>query len=94
MENNNKEVHVGLGLTNKPKWAGYTNHKGLTQSAKKLIVEDAEVKYPSSVPYMYKVVRGGNSGSDDFGHMYGIELGGTQIWKLDGSKWTKRTFVT
>ena len=85
MENNNKEVHIGLGLTNKPKWAGYTNHKGLTQSAKKLIVEDAEVKYPSSVPYIYKVVRGGNSGSDDFGHIYGIELGGTQIWKLDGS---------
>jgi len=80
MENNNKEVHVGLGLTNKPKWAGYTNHKGLTQSAKKLIVEDAEVKYPSSVPFMYKVVKGGSDG-----HIYGIELGGTQIWKLDGS---------
>jgi len=80
MENNNKEVHIGLGLTNKPKWVGYTNHKGLTQSAKKLIVEDAEVKYPSSVPFMYKVVRGGSDG-----HIYGIELGGTQIWKLDGS---------
>lgn len=80
MEVNNKEVHLGLGRVNKPKWVGYTNHKGLNASAKKLIVEDAEVKYPSSVPYMYKVVRASNDG-----HVYGIELGGTQIWKLDGT---------
>ena len=80
MEVNNKEVHLGLGRVNKPKWAGYTNHKGLNASAKKLIVEDAEVKYPSSVPYMYKVVRASNDG-----YVYGIELGGTQIWKLNGT---------
>ena len=80
MQVNNKEVHVGLGSTNKPKWIGYTNHKGLNESAKKLIIEDAEVKYPSSIPYMYKVVHAQNSD----GYIYGIELGGTQIWKING----------
>ena len=79
MEVNNKEVHIGLGNTNKPKWVGYTNHAGIVYNAGKLIIEDAEVKYPSSIPYMHKVVRGG-----DDGYVYGIELGGTRIWKING----------
>jgi len=80
MEVNNKEVHLGLGNNNTPKWVGYTNHKGLNSSAKKLIVEEAEVVYPSSVPFMYKVVK-----AADDGYLYGIEKGGTRIWKLDGT---------
>ena len=89
MEVNNKEVHVGLGRNNRPKWAGYTNHKGITYGAGRLIVEDAEVKYPSSIPYMYKVVRAGNDG-----YVYGIELGGTKIWKIDGTNGTKHSTST
>ena len=84
METNNKEVHIGLGKSNRPQWAGYTNHAGVVYGAGKLLVEPAEVKYPSSVPYMHKVVRAGNDG-----YVYGIERGGTQIWKLNGTTGVK-----
>ena len=56
MESHNKEVHVGLGQLNNPQWIGYTNHKGLVNSAKILVADDAEVKYPSDFPYMLKIV--------------------------------------
>jgi len=81
METHNKEVHVGLGELNAPQWIGYTNHKGLVDEAKILVAEDAEVRYPSSVPYMDKMVLGSNSDS----YFYGIQRGGTRIWKIDGS---------
>ena len=81
METHNKEVHIGLGELNNPQWVGYTNHKGLVDSAKILVAEDAEVKYPSSVPYMDKMVLGSTSDS----YFYGIQKGGTRIWKIDGS---------
>ena len=81
METHNKEVHVGLGENNPPQWMGYTNHQGLTEGAKVLVAEDAEVKYPSSLPYMHKVVLGESSK----GYIYGIQRGGTRIWKIDGS---------
>ena len=81
METHNKEVHVGLGELNDPQWIGYTNHKGLVDSAKILVAEDAEVKYPSSVPYLDKMVLGSTSDS----YFYGVRKGGTRIWKIDGS---------
>ena len=81
METHNKEVHIGLGEFNKPQWVGYTNHKGLIDSAKILVSEDAEVKYPSSLPYIHKMVLGSTSDS----YFYGIEKGGSRIWKIDGS---------
>tara|TARA_R110000824_G_scaffold13876_7_gene59679 strand:- start:2102 stop:5311 length:3210 start_codon:yes stop_codon:yes gene_type:complete len=81
MENHNKEVHVGLGQFNNPQWIGYTNHKGLVNEAKILVSEDAEVKYPSSVPYIHKMVLGSTGDS----YFYGIQIGGTRIWKIDGS---------
>ena len=81
MEAHNKEVHIGLGQFNNPQWVGYTNHKGLESSAKILISEDAEVRYPSSLPYMHKIVRGESTDS----YFYGIQKGGNRIWKIDGS---------
>ena len=81
MESHNKEVHVGLGQLNNPQWIGYTNHKGLVNSAKILVADDAEVKYPSDLPYMLKIVLGASGDS----YFYGIEDGGTRIWKIDGS---------
>ena len=81
MEIHNKEVHVGLGQLNNPQWVGYTNHKGLVDEAKILVSEEAEVKYPSSVPYMHKMVLGSTADS----YFYGIRKGGTRIWKIDGS---------
>ena len=81
MESHNKEVHIGLGKLNNPQWVGYTNHKGLKKSAKTLVAGDAEVKYPSDLPYMDKIVLGSTSDS----YFYGIEVGGTRIWKIDGS---------
>ena len=81
MESHNKEVHIGLGKGNNPQWVGYTNHKGLKKSAKTLVAADAEVKYPSDLPMMHKIVLGSTSDS----YFYGIETGGTRIWKIDGS---------
>ena len=81
METHNKEVHVGLGQLNNPQWVGYTNHKGLVDEAKILVSEEAEVKYPSSVPYMHKMVLGSTADS----YFYGIRKGGTRIWKIDGA---------
>jgi hypothetical protein len=80
METHNKEVHIGFGNANLPMWVGYTNHKSLGRGSGILIAEEAEVKYPSSVPHLYKTVRSGN----DF-YMYGIKLGGTRIWKINGT---------
>ena len=86
METHNKEVHMGLGEHNAPQWVGYTNHKGLRDSAKILVSEDAEVKYPSSLPYIHKMVLGSKiSGGVNDSYFYGIEKGGTRIWKIDGS---------
>ena len=79
METNNKEVHVGLGKDQKPQWVGYTNHIGLTSGSNKFIIGDAEVKYPSSVPYLIKTVRAGNDG-----YVYGVADGGTQVFKING----------
>ena len=78
METHNKEVHIGFGNNNNPYWVGYTNHRSLTSSSGTLLVEEAEVKYPSSVPHLKKTVR-----ANDDHFVYGIKEGGTRIWKLN-----------
>lgn len=84
MEANNKEVHIGMGKYNNPQWVGYTNHNGLdSDGSGQLLAEDAEVKYPSSLPYMKKVVRCFTD-SDGDGHVYGVEEGGDRIYKING----------
>jgi hypothetical protein len=81
MEAHNKEVHIGLGRTQKPKWVGYTNHSSLTgEGAGKLLAVDAEVVYPSSVPHLKKVVK-----VADDQYVYGIKEGGTRIWKINSN---------
>lgn len=81
MEAHNKEVHIGLGRSQKPKWVGYTNHSSLTgEGAGKLLAVDAEVVYPSSVPHLKKVVKVGNDQ-----YVYGVKEGGTRIWKINSN---------
>jgi len=80
MESHSKEVHVGLGTTSgaTPKWVGYTNHSQFGSKLSEAIIEEAEVKYPSSVPFLAKTVTVG-------GATYGISLGGSRIWKINTS---------
>lgn len=78
MEPHSKEIHMGFGMGSNatPKWIGYTNHSQFGNKISSAIVEDAQVKYPSSLPFLYKTVT--VSGST-----YGISLGGTRIWKIN-----------
>ena len=80
MESHNKEVHIGLGRNQKPKWVGYTNHSSLEKSAGQLLAVDAEVVYPSAVPHLIKVVK-----AADNQYLYGVQKGGTRIWKINSN---------
>jgi len=78
MQSHSKEVHIGLGMNQKPKWVGYTNHKQFGTKLATPIIENAEVKYPSAVPHLIKVVT--VSGST-----YGVSRGGTRIWNINST---------
>ena len=78
MESHSKEIHMGLGMNEAPKWVGYTNHKQFGTKLSSPIIENAEVKYPSSVPFLIKTVTVS-------GATYGVSEGGTRIWKINTS---------
>ena len=78
MESHSKEVHIGLGMNETPKWVGYTNHTQFGTKISTPIIENAEVKYPSSVPFLVKTVTVS-------GATYGVSEGGTRIWKINTS---------
>ena len=80
MESHNKEVHIGLGRNQKPKWVGYTNHASLEKSAGELLAVEAEVSYPSAIPHLIKVVK-----AADNQYLYGVQQGGTRIWKVNSN---------
>tara|TARA_Y100001963_G_C6787943_1_gene453921 strand:- start:1496 stop:4825 length:3330 start_codon:yes stop_codon:yes gene_type:complete len=78
MESHSKEIHMGLGMNESPKWIGYTNHKQFGTKLSDPIIENAEVRYPSSVPFLAKTVTVG-------GATYGISEGDSRIWKINTS---------
>ena len=80
MQSHSKEIHMGFGVNeySKPKWVGYVNHKQFGTKLSDPIIEDSEVKYPSSVPFLVKTVTVG-------GATYGIAEGGDRIWKINTS---------
>ena len=78
MQAHSKELHIGLGMNAEPLWVGYTNHKQFGIKKSTPIIEKAEVKYPSSVPFLSKTVT--VSGST-----YGISDGGSRIWKINST---------
>ena len=80
MQSHSKELHVGLGISDGavPKWVGYTNHKQFGSKISEVIIENAEVKYPSSVPFLIKTVIVS-------GATYGVQKGGDRIWKINST---------
>ena len=80
MQPHSRELHVGLGITDgaRPKWIGYANHKQFGSALANVIVEDAEVKYPSAVPFLVKTVVIGS-------YAYGVEKGGDRVWKINAT---------
>ena len=80
MQSHSKELHIGLGISDgaTPKWIGYTNHKQFGSKISEVIIENAEVKYPSAVPFLIKTVIVG-------GATYGVQKGGDRIWKINSS---------
>jgi hypothetical protein len=78
MQSHSKEIHMGLGYNQAPKWIGYTNHKQFGVKLSTPIIENAEVRYPSSVPFLIKTVI--LSGST-----YGVSEGGSRIWKINST---------
>lgn len=79
MEVNNKEAHIGLGTSRDPKWVGIIPHKQFDGSVPSgLQIQDAELKPPSSFPFIHKVV-------SDASYTYCIELDGNYVYKFDNS---------
>jgi len=91
MESHNKELHIGTGgkgvtadNENAPKWVGYPSHgQWGDDPPSNMIIEDAEIKAPSSIPIAHKVILMGD-------YIYAIEWQGTKVYKY---KHTDNTFV-
>jgi len=84
MEVNNKEVHIGTGAQNYPKWAGFIENIQFDSAVPTTPqVEDARLTNPSGFPDMYKVVEVG-------GYIYGIGYQEQRIYKF---KVSDKSFV-
>lgn len=84
MEANNKEVHIGTGAQNYPKWAGFIENIQFDSAVPTTPqVEDARLTNPSGFPDMYKVVEVG-------GYIYGIGYQEQRIYKF---KVSDKSFV-
>ena len=76
MEVNNKEVHIGTGAQNYPKWTGFIENIQFDSAVPTTPqVEDARLTNPSGFPDMYKVVEVG-------GYIYGIGYQEQRIYKF------------
>lgn len=74
---NNKEVHIGTGHANKPKWAGFIENDQFASTAPTTVqLCDAELINPSAFVDVIKFV-------EKSGYIYGVELNGSQIYKFD-----------
>ena len=84
MEVNNKEVHIGTGNANVPKWAGFIEKEQFDSAPPTTVqLADARLINPSGFPDIYKAVEVG-------GYIYGIEWTGQRIYKF---KISDKTFV-
>ena len=81
MQNNNKEVHVGLGKSQNAKWIGIIPNGQFGGSAPSgTQVENAELTAPSPFPNMHAVV---NDATNTY--VYGIQQNGNYVYKFDVS---------
>ena len=81
LQSNNKEVHMGLGKTRDPKWAGIISHGQFGANAPSgTQIENAELSSPSPFPVMHTVV---NDSTNTF--VYGIQENSNYVYKFDVS---------
>ena len=81
LQANNKEIHMGLGKTRDPKWAGIISHGQFGANAPSgTQIENAELSSPSPFPVMHTVV---NDSTNTF--VYGIQENGNYVYKFDVS---------
>ncbi len=79
MQNNNKEVHIGLGKSQNAKWVGIISHGQFGANAPSgSQVENAKLSSPSSFPAMHTIVN--NSTNTN---VYGIKQNGNYVYKFD-----------
>ena len=80
---NNRAVHIGLGhgSLDIPKWAGYIDHK-LFKGASVADIQylDAEVKAPSAIPFLSKIIAYNTGGKD---YVIGVEWDGGYVYKIN-----------
>lgn len=86
MQSHNRELHIGVGgkgvttdNENKPQWIGYPSHgQWGGDPPTDMIIADAELKAPSSIPLVHKVIKVGD-------YLYAIEWKGTKLYKYKDS---------
>lgn len=79
LQTNNKEVHMGLGKTRDPKWAGIISHGQFGANAPSgTQIENAKLSSPSPFPAMHTVV---NNSTNTF--VYGIQENSNYVYKFD-----------
>lgn len=84
MEVYNKEVHIGTGSSNKPRWVGFIEHDQFDSTAPSTMqIDNAELVSPTAFTDIYKFV-------EKSGFIYGIEWQGTRIYKF---KLSDKSFV-
>jgi hypothetical protein len=93
MQVHNKEVHIGMGKgsSDTPQWVGYVDHKQFGTGVTPIQKEDAELKRPGSFPPIYKVVKIGQSGTND--GVFGIQHGGSRIYRFSESGFVSASFT-
>jgi len=80
---NNKEIHVGTGRDNEPKWIGYIPNGQFDGSAPSGIqVENANLDAPSTLPPLDKTILIGS-------YLYGYQDGDTRLYKINASTGVK-----
>ena len=73
---NNKEVHIGTGHANAPKWAGFIENDQFASTAPTTMqIADAKLVSPSAFPDIVKFV-------EKSGYLYGVEWQGTHVYKF------------
>ena len=74
---NNREVHIGTGYENTPKWAGFIENEQFDNPAPTTLqLEDATLISPSAFTDLIKFVQKGN-------YIYGVELNGKYVYKFN-----------
>ena len=82
---NNKEVHIGTGYQNKPKWAGFIENEQFEDDAPAdMQIADAELVSPTSFGDIVKFVETSfNQTPTDQSYLFGVSVDGDKVYKFN-----------